>query len=207
VASPGAFFLAWSGASAWDPTGGLGEGTALLLGLWLALLAVIRATFWLFNRIDEQSRMLLHLPLQLMKGLWLVWVLGLPTSIAGFGLLLANALCAWIPYVVYRKGGVRWETPDNLIRLMILVFIISGGAAAGYGAELLNLQALAVVAWAVYKARKDIAGCAKAAHFLPVPVVEQVSPASALRGPGGFGMRGEAVPQRAGRDATACRET
>jgi hypothetical protein len=134
-------------------------------------------------------------------------VLGLPTSIAGFGLLLANALCAWIPYVVYRKGGVRWETPDNLIRLMILVFIISGGAAAGYGAELLNLQALAVVAWAVYKARKDIAGCAKAAHFLPVPVVEQVSPASALRGPGGFGMRGEAVPQRAGRDATACRET
>ena len=200
VAVPGAFLLAYSGASAWLVPGQTIAGTALLLGLWLGLLAVIRATFWLFNRIDERSRMLLHLPLQLMKGLWLAWLLALPLSIAGAALLLANSVCAWIPYVVYRMGGVRWETPDNLVRLLVLLVVVTGAAAVGEGAALLTWQSLAVLMWAVYKARNDVVGFVRAAHFLAdrdaSVVRSEALQASPLRGPGGFRMSGAAAPQR-----------
>ncbi len=208
IALPGAFLLAYSGASAWLLPGQTAEGTALLLGLWLGLLAVIRATFWLFNRIDEQSRMLLHLPLQLMKGLWLVWVLGLPLSFAGAALLLANSICAWVPYVVYRMGGVRWQTPDNLVRLLIFLVVVSSAAAVGEGAALLTWQALIVLCWAVYKARNDAIRCARAAHFLgdreAVADLAELPAGRVLRGPGGFRMSGAAAPQRShGNDAEA----
>lgn len=167
VAMPGALLLAFSQASAWHPSGDLTERTVLLVAIWLALLALIRATFWLFNRIDERSRLLLHLPLQLMKGLWLVWALGLPLNHAGAALLLANSICAWLPYVVYRMGGVRWQTPDNMIRLLILLLLVSGTAAAGEAAGLLHWQAVAILAWALYKARKELRRFCKEVYILP----------------------------------------
>ena len=200
VAIPGALILAFSHASAWHPSGNLAEGTVLLLAIWLALLALIRVTFWLFNRIDERSRLLLHLPLQLMKGLWLVWALGLPLSHVGAALLLANSMCAWIPYVIYRMGGVRWQTPDNLIRLLLMLLLVSGSAAAGASDELLHWQAIAVLVWALYKARKDLVRLCKEAHMLPdradVPSFGGKASSESVRVKGGISMSGAAVPQR-----------
>ncbi len=201
VALPGALLLAWSGASSRLPAGELGETTVVLLAIWLALLALIRATFWLFNRIDEKSRLLLHLPLQMMKGLWLVWALGLPLNEAGAALLLATSLCAWVPYVVYRMGGVRWQTPDNVIRLLILLMLLTATVAVGQGTGLLQWQAAAVVAWALYKARKELVRLCQEGHLLAersgagaVPLGgHQAEPA---RVAGGLGMTGAAVPQR-----------
>ncbi len=206
VALPGAAILAWSGSSGWPLPGDPLADTVTLLGLWLALLAVIRATFWLFNRIDERSRMLLHLPLQLMKGLWLVWVLALPLSHVGAALLLANAMCAWIPYVIYRMGGVRWQTPDNMIRLLLMLALISAVAAAGDAMAVWHWQTLVVVAWATYRARKDLARFRREAHFLPdraamlggggLPAGQEIGSA------GGLGMAGAAAPQKAPRGLT-----
>jgi hypothetical protein len=200
VGLPGAAVLAWSGASVWHQGGDLLEGTALLLGLWLALLVVIRATFWLFNRIDERSRLFLHLPLQLMKGLWLVWVLGLPLSAAGAALLLANSMCAWIPYAIYRMGGARWQTPDNVIRLLICLVLLSATMAVGDAAALLEWQVLAVLGWAVYKARKELVKLSREVHLLPdlAPADAPGDGRAAGRAlvAGGLAMAGAAAPQR-----------
>lgn len=179
AALPGVALLAHTGASAWLPGA---EPLALaghLLLLWLGLLAVTRGLFWLFNRVDEKSRMLLHLPLQLMKGLLLVGILALPASPAGVALLLANAFCCWIPYLIYRMGGARWATPDNLTRLLIFLSIATASAIAVGGESLLTWQAAAVLTWAVYKARKDIARCLREAHFLRPR--GQATPAPAVR--------------------------
>jgi len=166
IALPGAALLAWSGASAWSPGATPLALGSLLLALWLGHLAVTRALFWLFNRIDEKSRMLLHLPLQLMKGLGVVGFLALPVSAAGAALLAANALSFWIPYLIYRMGGVRWQTPDNLIRLLVFLSIVLAVALAAGAEGLLTWQAAAVLGWAVYKARRDIRKCAGEAHLL-----------------------------------------
>ena len=86
---------------------------------WLALLIVSRATFAVFNRIDEVSRIFVYWPLQLMKGLGIVIALQLPMTAAGLALLIAQPLSRWIPYIVYRFGGQRWQTPDRIIRFYI----------------------------------------------------------------------------------------
>ena len=168
VALPGAWLLAWSAASSWLPVSGdIVEGTALMLALWLTLLAAIRGTFWLFNRVDERTRMLLFLPLQLMKGIFLVLVLGLPLSVAGAALLVAVAFATWIPYIVYRMGGARWESPDDVNRLfMLVVMLVSSGAVVGIE-PLLHWHTAVVVAWAVYKARRHALKVWQEAHFLP----------------------------------------
>ena len=168
VAMPGAFLLAYSSSSHWlSVDGDLVEGTALLLGLWLALLGVIRGTFWLFNRIDERSRMLLFLPLQLMKGILLALVLGLPLSVAGAALLIAVAFATWIPYIVYRMGGARWESPDDVNRLfMLLVMVVGIGAVIGLE-PLLHWHTAVVFAWTLYKARRHMLRVWSEAHFLP----------------------------------------
>ncbi len=167
VALPGAGLLAWSGASTFHPAGGeLVEGTVLLLGLWLALLAVIRGTFWLFNRVDERSRMLLFLPLQLMKGLLLVIALGLPLGVAGAALLVAGGFATWIPYIVYRMGGARWETPDDVNRLvMVVVMLVAIGAVIGT-APLWHWHTAVVFAWCAFKARRQTLRVWREAHFL-----------------------------------------
>lgn len=168
VALPGAWLLAYSAASDRLPIGGdLVAGTALMLGLWLALLAAIRGTFWLFNRIDERSRMLLFLPLQLMKGIFLVLALGLPLSLAGAALLVAVAFATWVPYIVYRMGGARWESPDDVNRLFMLgVMLISFGAVIGMQ-PLLHWHTAVVLAWTVYKARRHALKVWQEVHFLP----------------------------------------
>jgi hypothetical protein len=168
VALPGAWLLAWSDASSFLPiSGDLVEGTALLLTLWMALLGAIRGTFWLFNRVDERSRMLLFLPLQLMKGFFLVLALGLPLSIAGASLLVAIAFATWIPYIVYRMGGARWESPDDVNRLlMLVVMLISSGAVVGLQ-PLLHWHTGMVLAWTLLKARRHAIKVWQQAHFLP----------------------------------------
>jgi len=167
VALPGAWLLAWSQASSFLPLrGDVVEGTVLLLTLWLALLGAIRGTFWLFNRIDERSRMLLFLPLQLMKGLLLVLALGLPLSVAGASLLVAVAFATWIPYIVYRMGGARWESPDDVNRLlMLLVMLVGSGAVAGMQ-PLVHWHTGVVLAWTVLKARRHTLKVWREAHFL-----------------------------------------
>lgn len=168
VALPGAFLLAWSGASAFHPAGGdLVGGTALLLGLWLVLLGAIRGTFWLFNRIDERSRMLLFLPLQLMKGILLVLVLGLPLGVAGAALLIAVAFATWIPYIVYRMGGARWESPDDVNRLFMLSVMVLGMAAVVGIEPIFHWHTAVVFAWTILKARRHALRVWREAHFLP----------------------------------------
>jgi hypothetical protein len=174
VALPGAWLLAWSESSAFLPmSGDLVEGTVLLLSLWLALLSAIRATFWLFNRIDERSRMLVFLPLQLMKGILLVLALGLPLSMAGAALLIAIAFATWIPYIVYRMGGARWESPDDVNRVFILLVMVVGfGSVTGFE-PLLHWHTAVVFAWAILKARRHALRVWSQMHFLPDRVVSQ----------------------------------
>lgn len=167
VALPGVILLASSNAAGWYPFGDLVTRSALLLGFWLGLLGVIRTTFWIFNRIDELSRLPLHLLLQLLKGIGLVWVLGLPLALAGAALLVAHAVAKWIPYVVYRMGGARWQTPDNLIRLFLFLAIISGSLQIEQSL-LFDWQTYLIVGWAIYKARKECLRLCRTAHILPV---------------------------------------
>lgn len=179
AALPGTSLLALGGASAWQADGGVAASSGLLFILWLGLLAVTRALFWLFNRVDEKSRMLLHLPLQLMKGVGVVAILALPSSIPGAALLVASALCCWIPYLIYRMGGARWETPDNLTRLLILLSIASAMALSAGVESLLGWQAAAVLGWAVYKARKEIVASWRDGHLLrPRGEVRAVAPST-----------------------------
>jgi hypothetical protein len=61
--------------------------------------------FAIFNRVDETSRTFLYLPLQATKGIGIVLMLGLPVTIVGAALLIAQAIARWMTYVVYRNSA------------------------------------------------------------------------------------------------------
>jgi len=140
--------------------------TGLLFGLWCALLLVSRGLFALFNRLDKPSRRHLYLPLQLCKGLAVVGVLQLPSTVAGSMLLLAIAFSRWLSYVVYRGSGRRGETPDRLFRLYLLLALVLAGVIAGLPDLLAAWPTWVVLAWAIFTARQQLSDAWRSARFL-----------------------------------------
>ncbi|MEM9682828.1 MAG: hypothetical protein AAF942_06165, partial [Pseudomonadota bacterium] len=166
-ALPGIGLLASSGASHWQTVGGGGALFFALFAGWIALLAFTRALFAVFNRINEKSRTIFYLPLQLCKGALAVIVLGLPVHLAGLALLVALPIARWIPYLIYRHTGDRSSLPDQrFYRLLITLtfaaifpFVATGGQWSTFGA-------VAVVVWCVLTARKNILEFWRNGHWL-----------------------------------------
>jgi hypothetical protein len=161
LAIPGLLLLATHEISAWT------SDWWLLIG-WLTVLLLTRGIFAAFNRIDEVSRVFLYLPLQAMKGIGIVLALALPVTVAGVALLLAQPIARWIPYVIYRKSGVRWETPDRLYRLLLFVMVLMALLPV-VGVEALSPQAIVLVlAWCTLQARRQLRDAWRRSFWLKV---------------------------------------
>ncbi|MGB1026159.1 MAG: hypothetical protein ACPGYL_06365, partial [Rhodospirillaceae bacterium] len=164
--APAAWFLSQAPEVGHLVTDPLWRVPMLYASCLLAIL-VSRGLFFVFNRVDERSRIILFLPLQVSKGLGLVAFLGLPLSAAGEAALVAVPVARWIPYIIYRMGGMRWKTPDQLVRL-ILFLLILGAVSAWYGPEVFSdLTTGLLVVWVLIKARHDLKGSWDQARWLP----------------------------------------
>ncbi|MEQ8968559.1 MAG: hypothetical protein RID91_22260 [Azospirillaceae bacterium] len=132
-----------------------GLAFAALAGFWTALLVAQRLAFAAFNRTRPKGRIAVFPLLQLLKGFGIVAALGLAITPAGAALLAAVAGVRAVPYAIYRLGGSRWRTPDQVLRLasyIVLVAILAVSLPAG---GVLEAGAAAGLLWCALKARRE----------------------------------------------------
>lgn len=166
LAVPGIVLLAmyepsgWFGAESWPIR------CAELVALWGLVLVATRGLFALFNRIDKSSRVLVYLPLQAMKGIGIVSILGLPVSIVGMELLIAQPIARWIPYITYRTSGGWLETPDRLYRLILFTVLFAATLPFVQWATTPVWPIILIFAWCLLHARGDILAAWRHCHLL-----------------------------------------
>jgi len=123
---------------------------------WLAVLLATYGWFLLYNRLDKSTRIWMFAGLQLARSAAFVAIV--PVTLIGAGALIAHTLARWVPYYIYRLGGKDWpETQFYLIRLMFFIVIaVLFGLTQGFS-SLLTITALVLLAWNIFRARKELA--------------------------------------------------
>jgi hypothetical protein len=147
------------------------------LGVWIGVLVLTYGCFLLYNRIDKMTRVWLYPLLQLARGAAFAAVV--PIEPAGAAALAAHVLSRWIPYQFYRLSSTRWPGIRlELVRLISFLLLISLiGCAAGFAA-VTTWAALALLAWNIVRARRDIYAVLKSARRIDRPA--KGAPASEL---------------------------
>jgi hypothetical protein len=125
---------------------------------WIGLLATLRLTYALFNRLGPPHRIGPFFALQGLKFAGPLLVLGAEATTPGALLLLAHCLALTAPYARYRVAGGRYpkEMPTHFLRLAVFVALLGAAAALGgaVSGEALPATALAL-AWCLYKAARE----------------------------------------------------
>lgn len=156
----------------WALTAG-GAGVALVrypgapnlvdLGLWFGVLAATHATFLLYNRVDNSSRVLMFPWLQLARSAAFVAVLPitLPAALA----IGAHVLARWLPYHSYRMAEKRWpQGTIFLSRLAFFTILMVCVALVTPIEHLLTPTALALMLWNLFQARGELRAMLRNAH-------------------------------------------
>jgi hypothetical protein len=147
LAIPGVAILVWTNVDMLrfvHDDENLGRAFALFLGLWTAYLAASRFAFWLYNRMDVDSRSYLYSVLQMFRVVG--YGLFFYTVLTGALLLVAVVLTRWIPYLTYRQIGKRWTESHRFLLLMFFSLLAVGGAVTK-GFTFFDLHFVAIVSW------------------------------------------------------------
>jgi hypothetical protein len=121
-------------------------------GIWMLYLAGSRLAFWLYNRLDVQSRGHFYVVLQLLRSIG--YTILVYTNLVGAIILLSLVLGRWIKYLVYRSAGKAFDEDQRFLTLMFYLLLLGGGLAAE-GAAFLTLQAFVALVWfAAYTRRR-----------------------------------------------------
>jgi hypothetical protein len=102
------------------------RGEALLT--WFAGMVALVCVYWLYNRLDKNSRVWLYLPLQLFRSGALFLLVA--SNTVGYALAGSQMLTRWIDYVIYRylreKHGIVSfpQRPQKTVRVMICFLMI-----------------------------------------------------------------------------------
>lgn len=143
---------------------------------WAALLIATYLIFKLYNRLDKRTRVWLYPALQFARSA--AFAVIVPISPIGAAAVGAHVVSRWVPYHLYRLGATRWPSAQPaLIRLVaFLVLALLIGRSVG-SAAYLNWTALALLAWNLFGARREIVTVLKSARRL------DATPESAPRKP------------------------
>lgn len=164
---------AWISASFFG-TGGIllidGLDRPLAFLIWTATLLATRGTYWLYNRIDKDTRIWLYLPLQCFRYAAFVGLIAIGP--VGWALSLSMIIPAWMDYVNYRYGrsyGVTSfpTTPTRTYRLVLFCMLLIPIAMVGGLVEIWTLATPAALIWlGLLMWRKDWQGLYARAHRL-----------------------------------------
>lgn len=94
----------------------------IIFCLAMAIAAMGRIIFWLFNHAPLKLRVFLYLPLHISK--YFGWTLIFPLSALACALLLAQVIRTWAFYAIRRSGGDIHFLPSQLTRLCFFVLFI-----------------------------------------------------------------------------------
>ncbi len=136
------------------------------LGLWSLFLLLTRATYRLYNYINEPSRIWLYPVLQALK--FSGFFLFIPVTPLAIAYLLALVNSRWIPYAIYRCGELK-SYPDFPTQLAQLFgFIVLGGllCLSGSASSFFSLQAAILFSLSVGLASRQVLELFRSAKFL-----------------------------------------
>jgi glycosyltransferase involved in cell wall biosynthesis len=134
-------------------------------GKWSAVLVATYLCFKLYNRLDKTTRVWLYPALQFARSAAFIVIVPIsPIAAAAVG---AHVISRWVPYHLYRLGATRWPSAQpSLIRLLaFIVLALLFGRSLGSAIDF-NWTALALLAWIVFGARREIRSVFKAAKRL-----------------------------------------
>lgn len=138
---------------------------------WGLMLASTHALFRLYNRIDKSSRVWLYSGLQFARTAAFVAVVAVPP--VGVAALGAHVFARWAPYYFYRQGGHRWISETfHLTRLMLFCWLALLVGMAEGADSVLNWTGGALLAWNLYRARRELATAWHSARRIDGPVPE-----------------------------------
>ncbi|HVU38134.1 MAG TPA: HAD family hydrolase [Opitutales bacterium] len=124
---------------------------------WLGLLLILRAVFYVYNRLRPAYRVPLYIVLQGVK--YFGYALLLIPSGIGLCLVAAQAFRQCLSYVLYRISGIRRrQLPFHLIRLGIFLMLLTGGLLLGGGkfkSEVAAPLGCLIIGWVFYQALKE----------------------------------------------------
>lgn len=134
---------------------------------WMAVLGVTWCHFAAYNRIDKQTRVWLYPGLQAARAFAFAAVAAV-TPVGAIA-LAAHVLGRWFPYAVYRSGVEGWpKMPVALVRLLFFCVLFATLAVGGLAPEkLFSWSSLALIAWIVLRARREILTVWRQARWLP----------------------------------------
>ncbi len=136
---------------------------------WAGLLAALGVIYALYNRLDKTSRVYLYPGLQGCRSLGLLAVL--PLGPAGLAAGAAQAIARWLGYCLYRfrpaANGAWPDIPTRFLHLLLLLFFGAILLATPARAVLFSWPALALLAQAVFLARRDLRAAWRNARWLP----------------------------------------
>jgi len=145
----------------------LGPSAAVPLNLikWLAVLSTTYWVFKLYNRIDKSSRPWLYVVLQFARAAAFLAVV--PIVPVGGAALGSLAISRWVSYYLYRRGGGDWPQLDtNVIRLVFFAILAALLCASLGSSVILNWSAALLLAWSVFRARKELPRLLRGAHLI-----------------------------------------
>ena len=132
---------------------------------WGAVLLATHGWFLMYNRFDKGTRVWLFAGLQFARGAAFAALVAIP--LVGAIAIGAHVLAKWVPYCFYRLGGKDWpDEPVNLIRLLFFAVLAPLLCAAHGFSALLNWTTLGLLAWMLFRARREIAAAWNAASRL-----------------------------------------
>ncbi|MBE9166182.1 haloacid dehalogenase-like hydrolase [Pleurocapsales cyanobacterium LEGE 06147] len=137
------------------------------MGFWLCLLIALRASYWIYNRIDKKTRLWLYPVLQAYKcfGFLCITV----TNLVGSMLFVSQVLSRWLPYIIYRYSRTEWldnmKNIGQLLRWVLFAFMLAAVVVGTQNPSLLiNWQAAIVFSYCLFRGRRQFWEIVSNAH-------------------------------------------
>ncbi len=124
--------------------------------LWAVGLVGTFLWFALYNRSTKPARVWMYGGLQISRTA--VFTLIVPIVPVGAMALAAHILTRWVQYYVYRLMGKNWPMQTHFGITRMMAFLLLGlflGISTGWS-SILNWTALALVAWSIFRARREL---------------------------------------------------
>jgi phosphoserine phosphatase len=135
--------------------------------LWIGFLVVVRSTFWIYNYVDKQTRTWLYFILQIYKSFGFLIIT--PINVIGVILFASKAICAWIPYFIYRFTKSTWieDLPISVLQTFLFGFLIITIALGTQNISILiNWQTLVILLFCAYRARRQFWKIIRQVHLI-----------------------------------------
>jgi hypothetical protein len=135
---------------------------------WLGVLVATYVCFWVYNRMDKNTRVWMFPMLQFARSAAPVALVAVgPIGAIGLG---AQVLSRWVPYYLYRAGMKDWpKAHTHLIRVLFFVVLAIMLAAAEGWRAVINWTSLGLLLWSLFRARDELVDVVRSAGRIDHP--------------------------------------